>query len=723
MKKANSIFHISATILVLLLSTKTHSQNFCAVVKDKLTNEVLIGATMIVQGVPGGSTTDINGKVCLNVGLIDEVIVEFRYIGYETYIDTIGTLTEDTSLILLSRGEELEAIVITATRSSRTIEKIPTRTEVITAEELGEKAIMNSTNIAMILRESTGIQVQQTSANSGNQSLRIQGLDGRYTQLLRDGFPLFSGFSGGLSVMQIPPLDLKQVEVIKGSASTLFGGGAIAGLVNLVSKTPIEDEPEHSLMLNQTSALGTTLNAYSSNRSDKFGYSIYVSGNNQVPYDPNDDDFTDIPQVKSISINPKLFYYADEKSTLWLGLNATLEDRLGGDIQVINDKRDSTHTFSEQNLSNRYSSQVSFERKISNEKKLVVKNSFNYFNRNIEIPGFQFQGTQLGSFSEIAYGISKKKTDWIFGANLFTDNFKEMNIADSLKRDYNYTTFGGFIQSTLSLNKRLSIESGLRTDYNGEFGPQILPKVSVLITASEKLSGRIGGGFGYKLPTIFTEDAERLTFQGISPLSQSSIALEKSIGFNFDINYRTTIADKVVFSINQLFFFTQLENPLILEENQLNNTYSFTNSKNPVYSKGFETNIKCSLEDFKLFLQYALIDVKLNENQKPLTPKHNAGAILMFEQEEKWRIGYEVYYTGSQLLSSNYKTRDFWMMGFMIMRQFEKIDLFINFENFTDARQSRYQDMVLPPHEDPTFTEIWAPTDGFVANAGIKINL
>ena len=145
-------------------------------------------------------------------------------------------------------------VVIRATRSTRTIKNIPTRVEFIGLEELGEKAIMNSANISLVLRESTGIQIQQTSLSSGNSSIRIQGLDGRYTQLLKDGFPLFGGFSGGLSIMQIPPLDLQQFEIIKGSSSTLYGGGAIAGLVNMVSKVP-EDEHQFEIMLTQTQAL------------------------------------------------------------------------------------------------------------------------------------------------------------------------------------------------------------------------------------------------------------------------------------------------------------------------------------------------------------------------------------------------------------------------------------------------------------------------------------
>src|SRR5690606_31634161 len=142
-----------------------------------------------------------------------------------------------------------------ATRGSRTIANIPTRVEVIAGEELDEKGNMKPGDIRLILSESTGIQTQQTSATSANASIRIQGLDGRYTQILKDGFPLFSGAASGLGLLQTPPLDLKQVEVIKGSSSTLYGGGAIAGLVNLVSKTP---EAERALKDRKSTRLNSS---------------------------------------------------------------------------------------------------------------------------------------------------------------------------------------------------------------------------------------------------------------------------------------------------------------------------------------------------------------------------------------------------------------------------------------------------------------------------------
>ncbi len=101
--------------------------------------------------------------------------------------------------------EEMEEVIIQSTRTSRSIRNVPTRVETIEREEIDEKSNMRPGNVAMLLNESTGIRVQQTSATSANAGIRIQGLDGRYTQLLKDGYPNFGNFSSGLSVLEIPP--------------------------------------------------------------------------------------------------------------------------------------------------------------------------------------------------------------------------------------------------------------------------------------------------------------------------------------------------------------------------------------------------------------------------------------------------------------------------------------------------------------------------------------
>ena len=106
---------------------------------------------------------------------------------------------------------------------------------------------------------------------------------------------------------------------------------------------------------------------------------------------------------------------------------------------------------------------------------------------------------------------------------------------------------------------------------------------------------------------------------------------------------------------------------------------------------------------------------------KPLTPFHTIGSSIIYEEENNWTIGFELYYNGRQYLSAGSQTNDYWMTGFMVMKKFDNISLFLNFENFTDTKQSDFARLVNPPRKNPTFNEIWAPIDGFVFNGGIKI--
>ena len=470
-------------------------------------------------------------------------MVSFSFIGYEQVTRSFTLPLNDIPVIELEHDYEEEEIIVTATRSSRTIENIPTRVEVLATEELEEKAMMRSANIAMVLRESTGIQMQITSPSSANQSIRIQGLDGRYTQLLKDGFPMYGGAASGLSIMQIPPIDLKQIEVIKGSNSTLYGGGAIAGLVNLVSIQP-EFEKKTKFMLDQTSANGSTFNGFYAKRGEKFGWSLYGSLNRQQTFDPNKDEFSDIPQIRSLTITPALYYYFNDKSDLQLRLNYSAEERIGGDIDLINNNGYNRFAFQEVNNTDRFSYQLTYRNELEENRALTIKNSIAGFSRNvfeltsspITLP--DFKGYQISSFSEINYNSFNDNSSWFIGANLYIDDFDERSSVPQ-GVDYNFTTAGLFAQNSYGINESLSLETGLRFDHDFDFGSFFLPRISLLAKLSEKWSTRIGGGLGYKLPTIFTEDAESRAFQGVLPIDIANTDAETSAGGNFDINYKT----------------------------------------------------------------------------------------------------------------------------------------------------------------------------------------
>jgi outer membrane receptor for ferrienterochelin and colicins len=156
------------------------------------------------------------------------------------------------------------------------------------------------------------------------------------------------------------------------------------------------------------------------------------------------------------------------------------------------------------------------------------------------------------------------------------------------------------------------------------------------------------------------------------------------------------------------------------------NTYEFYNAPGHIDTRGFETNLKLSYADFKLFVGYTYADVNNHFNVKsrlPLNARHRLNNVLMYEVEEQWKLGLEAYYVSEQLLSDGTTGKSYWTAGFMAEKLWEKFSLFINFENFTDTRQTRFDRIYTGSLNNPAFRDIYAPVDGFVVNGGIKLRL
>ena len=709
-------------LLICICSSSIAQYSITITVKDKPTKVALSAAT--VQLARRTAVTDSIGQVTfsnLQQGVYKAAI---SHVGYTTqFINISLPLKNNEELVVLleSEEEEEEEIIITSTRSTRTFQNIPTRVEFIAGEELDEKANMKPGDIRMLLNESTGIQTQQTSATSANASIRIQGLDGRYTQILKDGFPLYNGAAGGLGLLQIAPLDLKQVEVIKGSASTLYGGGAIAGLVNLISKTPTE-EKDFKLHLNGTTAGGLDANLFYGKRFDKMGVTVFTSRNSNAAYDPAKINFSAIPEFQRYTVNPRFFYYPSAKTNMVLSLNAVVENRLGGNMDYI--KENTTNGYYERNKSQRYAAQFSLNHDFGEASSLSVKQSISYFNRQLSTPGYLFEGKQVNSFTEANYSHRAETTEWVAGFNAWNEQFLEVPHNNTVLRSFRQNTIGAFVQNTFKANEWLHIESGIRGDYVNNYGFAFLPRAAVLFKPSASFSSRIGGGMGYKAPTIFTEESERLQYRSVLGIDASN-QLERSYGFNADVNYTTSLFDDVSFSINQLFFYTRINKPLLLEST--GNSYKFINSNGFIDTRGVETNIKIGYEDFKLFLGYTFTDTEIHEGNNirvnPLTARNRLNAVLMYEVEEKWKAGLEAYYFDQQLLTDGKTGKPYWICGFMVERLWEKFSVYFNFENFLDARQTRFDTIYTGSISNPVFRDVYAPLDGFVVNGGLKIKL
>ncbi|TCZ67201.1 TonB-dependent receptor [Flaviaesturariibacter aridisoli] len=683
--------------------------------------EPLPGATL--QWLQGSRTiaADSNGLLLLT-GIPDGTQqFTLSFVGYEAQHLTLTFPLDSLLQIRLAETEEdeEETIVVSATRTSRSIANTPTRTEVISGEELAEKGNMKPGDIRMLLSESTGIQTQQTSATSYNAGIRIQGLDGRYTQVLRDGYPLYAGFSGGLSILQIAPLDLRQVEVIKGSASTLYGGGAIAGLVNLVSKTPGKAR-ELSFLLNATSAGGFDASGYYSQRYGHAGLTVYAARNSTAPYDPAGIGFTAIPKSERYTVNPRLFLYG-KRTTADIGVSYIGEDRTGGNITTV---REGGLGFFERNETGRVTTQLGIAHRLSDHSQLQFKNSFSVFDRVISIPGYRFDARQQSGFSELTWNWHNERVQWVTGANFLSDALRERKPSGTAL-DYGLQTFGLFVQNAWQLNGRLTFESGLRGDYvsNG-YGFELMPRVSALYRISTNLVTRLGGGLGYKTPTVFTEEAERIQLRAVLPIDAAATKNERSAGLNWDLHYRAQLG-RLGVSVNTLLFYTRLNGPLLPTETA--GGIAFLNAAGHFDSKGTEINARLTYGNFKLFLGYTYTDANthfgVSRSPLPLTAKHRLNNVLMWEVEEKWKLGLEAYYFSRQLLSDGDSGRPYWITGFMAERSWKHIGVFVNFENFTDTRQTRFGPLYTGTMESPQFKDIYAPVEGFVVNGGVKLRL
>ncbi|MFO8147784.1 MAG: TonB-dependent receptor [Bacteroidota bacterium] len=722
------MYHKILLLVALLFGIIAQSQNtFNARITDAETGNPLMGANVIIKGLNIGAMANEEGLVKIPKIPDGKQTIVISFLGYEPKEIPFTFPLEKQELIeikLEPSGEEMEEVIISSTRSRSTIIDLPTRVEVISGEELEEKGNMKPGDIRMLLNETTGIQTQQTSATSYNSSIRIQGLDGKYTQLLKDGYPLYSGFSGGLSLLQIVPLDLKQVEVIKGASSTLYGGGAIAGLVNLVSKTPGEEQ-EINLLLNGTSALGMDVSGFYSNTFGKVGTTVFASYNIGTPYDPADIGLTAIPEFRRYTVNPRLFYYFNDRTTLDVGVSTVVEERTGGNMKFIKGE-DVEDPYFERNNTDRITTRAGFSTLFEDNSFLNLKNSFSFFERTIEIPDYRFSGKQFASFNEASYNFGDSNLEWVAGLNLWVDKFDEQARQGFPAVDYNHLTYGAFLQNNWKVSDLFSLETGLRTDYQNEYGWFVLPRISAMFNFSNSWTARIGGGLGYKTPTVFTEDAERIQFQNVLPIDVENTEAEESIGGNLDVNYRNELFKTIDFTANVLLFYTKVDKPLILTNTAIN-TFEYLQPDGFIDTKGVEANFTFGYKDFKLFTGYTLADVDQHYNgvttKMPLVATHRLNNVLMYEVEETWKIGLEAYYFSPQKLNDGLTGQEYWIFGLMMERLWEDFSIFLNFENFTDTRQTRFDSIFTGSVSNPQFRDIYAPVDGFVINGGIKIKL
>ena len=201
------------------------------------------GADVVVNGMTQRTGADGIVSVAVAPGTVEITVVKDGFAPVSSRLKVAAGRTQPVLVDLAEEPRIEDDVIVSATRTDRRLEDQPMRVEVVPGEEVQEKIMMTPGDVSMLLAETNGLRVQTTSPSLGGANVRIQGMRGRYTQILADGLPLYGGQTGSIGLLQIPPMDLGQVEVIKGVASALYGMSAIGGVINLVSRRPPEAPP------------------------------------------------------------------------------------------------------------------------------------------------------------------------------------------------------------------------------------------------------------------------------------------------------------------------------------------------------------------------------------------------------------------------------------------------------------------------------------------------
>lgn len=718
-------FFICTVLIFLVADFSLFAQNkFEVKVQDSVEKENLIGVSVVLKGTTIGGITDKDGIAHLKNIPNGEHTFLFSYIGYKKlevkYTFPIQKDSVLQNVYLIPEAEEMEEVTVTAMRNNSRIEDSPTKIEVIGVDDMAEENSIKPANIVSIIGDMAGIQMQQTSTASGNMNAKIQGLNGRYSQILKDGMPLYGGFSGSFGILQVPPIDLKQIEIFKGSASTLFGGDAIGGIINLVSKEPT-NKPETDFLLNFTTLKEIDANTFLTRKYENFGFTLFAGTVRQKQVDVNGDGFSDVPDLTNAVIHPKLFYYFDKSTYLAVGFNGIYEKRKGGDMQVIEGSADSLHRYFVSHISNRNSADLKFISTSENGSTLSLKASTSFLYRSIENKSYFFVADQNLYYSELSYFFKRDKYDFVFGMNFNGDNFSKRTSQIFPVSDYRYSTLGFFIQNDWRLTDKWLLESGLRFDRHSQYGNFILPQLSIMYKFTPNLVTRLNGGFGYKIPVIFDYINEETDLKVIST-NQNSLNPEKSKGLNFDINYTTVLWDLFSVTLNQSFYYTLLDQPVVYTADSVD--VKLKNAEKPIETQGFQTYLRVSYSEFELYISYALTHaVKKYDPVNPYflaTPESNLAMTAMYEPSKNWRVGIESSIFSRQYIENNERTPAYIFMALMIQRNFGKLSVVLNCENLLDYRQKNF---LIPPISNPTFKTLWAPIDGRAVNLSFNLKL
>lgn len=553
--------------------------NIVGHILDKNTKEHLSYITVALKGTTIGTVTDATGHYFLKNLPEGEFMLEVSSIGYKTVTRKVvlkkgKTLEEDFEIE--EDAVALDGVVVSANRSETTRRLAPTLVNVVDLK-LFEQT--NSTTLAQGLSFQPGVRVESNCQNCGFQQVRINGLDGPYTQILLDSRPIFSALSGVYGIEQIPASMIERVEVMRGGGSALFGSSAIAGTINIITKEPIRN----SGMLSHTlTGIGgnafdnsTSLNASLVTDDQRAGLYIFGQNRHRAAYDHDDDGYSEIPKLHGQTVGFRSYLKTSLYSKLTFEYHHMEEFRRGGDLL---NRPPHEANIAEQVEHSINGGGLKFDYFSPDEKhRFNVFASAQHIDRNSYYGGGQ-DPNAYGKTNDLNW-MAGSQYIYSFGKCIFMPSdltvgieFNQDKLKDNMwgyNRQVNQTVKIGsaFLQNEWK-NDKWGILIGGRLDKHNLIDNIIFsPRANLRFSPNEDINFRLSYSSGFRAPQAFDEDLHIENVGGSVAMIQLSDNLkeERSQSFSASADVYQRLGD---FQVNFLVegFFTKLNDVFALTD-------------------------------------------------------------------------------------------------------------------------------------------------------------
>lgn len=462
-------------------------------------------------------------------------------------------------------------IVVTATRTPKLYGETPVKIEVITREEIEKK---EATNLAEILCQTTGVRVENNCQNCNFTQVRINGMEGKYTQILIDSSPVVSAMTGVYGLEQIPAEMLNSIEIVKGGGSALYGGNAVAGVINVLTREPQKNRT--TLKLHQEAISGkpfTNLGFHSGLISKDLNTKAYLFANYQKrePVDLNEDSFSELGTISNTSFGINFYnYFSKLDANLKLGFFRIFEERRGGDLLDRPPHEANTAEWIK-------TDQIGFSSELNHflSEKVHYNLSFSLIDakRNTYYGSHQDPNAYGNTINPLMFFSSQ--LNYQLGSHVFSlgAQYKRDKIKDEAT-GYNrtiedvYHESGYFIQDDFKISKNFSFLTGIRLNKHSAIDNIIVtPRLSILVKITRELSSRTSFSTGFRAPQVFDEDLHitQVGGEGMMVVNSPNLKEEKSYSISSGLDYGKQIKRSLI-QLSLEAFYTKLSDTFVLHE-------------------------------------------------------------------------------------------------------------------------------------------------------------